>query len=166
VAECGGMADRADPEELRNFQESDVQMLLVNGTVDFSTPPTALDEARPYWRRRRWCSCRNSAMLATSTPLQQAAFERLITSYLDTGVGDDGLYVYQPLQFKAKLSNTVIAKALVAAMIVVPALLILGIVLVARRNSQAPNDRKLNRHAANQGIDNRTTFIQIDGDQE
>ena len=28
-----------------------MEMLLVNGTVDFSTPPTALDEARPYFHK-------------------------------------------------------------------------------------------------------------------
>ncbi len=39
------------PENLRQFQESDVEMLLVNGTVDFSTPPTALDEARPHFHK-------------------------------------------------------------------------------------------------------------------
>ncbi|HSM70396.1 MAG TPA: alpha/beta hydrolase, partial [Anaerolineales bacterium] len=38
-------------KDLREFQESDVEMLLVNGTVDFSTPPTALEEAKPYFHK-------------------------------------------------------------------------------------------------------------------
>jgi hypothetical protein len=65
--------------------------------------------------------------------LQQTAWERLITSYLDTGVGDASLYVYQPLPFKAGLSNTVVAKALVALVIILPALILLGILLLVRR---------------------------------
>jgi hypothetical protein len=65
--------------------------------------------------------------------LQQTAWERLITSYLDTGVGDDSLYVYQPLPFKAGVSTTILARALVAAMIVLPALILLGTVALVRR---------------------------------
>jgi hypothetical protein len=41
--------------------------------------------------------------------------------------------VYQPLPFKAGVSNTVVAKALVALVIILPALIILGIVLLVRR---------------------------------
>jgi len=121
------------PDELRSLQESDVEMLLVNGTVDFSTPPNALDEARPYWHKAQMVLLPEFSHVNDEYTLQQPAFERLITSYLDTGVGDDSLYVYEPLQFKAKVSNTVIAKALVAGMIVVPVLIIIGIVALVRR---------------------------------
>lgn len=121
------------PEELRRLQESDVEMLLVNGTVDFSTPPTALDEAGSYWHKAQMVLLPDFSHVEDEYTLQQTAFERLITSYLDTGVGDDSLYVYQPLPFKAGLSNTVIVKALVAAMILLPVLLILAIVLIVRR---------------------------------
>jgi hypothetical protein len=65
--------------------------------------------------------------------LQQDAYERLITSYYDTGVADDSLYVYQPLSFEPSISLTVVAKLLVAAMILLPALVVLSAVLVVRR---------------------------------
>jgi pimeloyl-ACP methyl ester carboxylesterase len=52
-------------EDLREFQHSDVEMLLVNGTVDFSTPPNALDKASPYLIKPSWCSYRNS----TTSPM-------------------------------------------------------------------------------------------------
>ena len=121
------------PEELRSLQESNVEMLLVNGTVDFSTPPNALDEARPYWHKAQMVLLPEFSHVNDEYTLQQTAFERLITSYLDTGVGDDSLYVYEPLQFKAGLSNTVVAKALVAAIVVLPVLILLGIALLVRR---------------------------------
>jgi pimeloyl-ACP methyl ester carboxylesterase len=121
------------PEELRSLQESDVEMLLVNGTVDFSTPHYALDEAEPYWHKAQMVLLPDFSHVEDEYTLQQPAFERLITSYLDTGVGDDSLYVYQPLPFKAGVSNTVVARALVATIIVLPLLIILGIVLLVRR---------------------------------
>jgi pimeloyl-ACP methyl ester carboxylesterase len=122
------------PKNLREFQESNVEMLLVNGTVDFSTPPTALAEAKPYFHRAQMVLLPEfSHITDVMKTLQPEAFERMVTSYYDTGVADSSLYVYQPLGFKPSMSATVIAKVLVAAMILLPALLILGVALVVRR---------------------------------
>lgn len=122
------------PKELREFQESDVEMLLVNGTVDFATPPTALDEARPYFHKAQMVLLPEfSHITDVMKTLQPEAFERLITSYYVTGVADVSLYVYQPLSFEPSISLTVIAKLLVAAMVVLPAQILLGVVLVVRR---------------------------------
>lgn len=121
------------PQELRGFQESDVEMLLVNGAVDFSTPPNALDKAKPYFHKAQMVLLPEFSHVSDEYTLQPAAFERLITSYYDTGVADDSLYVYQPLSFAPRLSLTVIAKLLVAAMLLLSALVILGVVLGVRR---------------------------------
>lgn len=121
------------PKDLREFQESDVEMLLINGTVDFSTPPTALNEAKPYFHKAQTVLLPEFSHVGDVDTLQPQAFERLITSYYDTGVADDSLYVYQPLSFQPRINLTVIAKLLVAAMVLLPALLILGVVLVVRR---------------------------------
>ena len=121
------------PKDLREFQESDVEMLLVNGTVDFSTPLTAVDEARPYFHKAQMVLLPEFSHVDDVDTLQPKAFERLITSYYDTGVADDSLYVYQPLSFEPGMRLAVLAKLLVAAMVILPALLILGIILVLRR---------------------------------
>ncbi len=120
-------------KDLREFQETDVEMLLVNGTVDFSTPPTNLDEAKPYFHKAQMVLLPEFSHVADVLHQQPEAFERLITSYYDTGVADDSLYVYQPLSFTPGLSVTVMAKLLVAALIVLPALIVLGVVVVVRR---------------------------------
>jgi len=109
-------------------------MLLVNGTVDFATPPTALNEAKPYFHKAQMVLLPEfSHITDVMETLQPKAFERLITSYYDTGVADASLYVCQPLSFKPSMSLTVVARLLVAAMIVLPALLILGIIWAVRR---------------------------------
>jgi pimeloyl-ACP methyl ester carboxylesterase len=121
------------PKNLREFQQTDVEMLLVNGTVDFSTPPTAFDEARPYFHRAQMVLLPEFSHIGDVMNLQPEAFERLVTSYYDTGVADDSLYVYQPLSFEPSIRLTVIAKLLVAAIVLLPALLILGMALGVRR---------------------------------
>lgn len=121
------------PKDLREFQESEVEMLLVNGTVDFGTPPTALDEARPYFHKAQMVLLPEFSHNYDVYELQPDAFERLVTSYYDTGVADDSLFVYQPLSFEPGMSVVMLAKVLVAAMVVLAVLLILGIVLVVRR---------------------------------
>jgi len=119
--------------DLREFQESEVEMLLVNGIVDFSTPPTALEEAGPYFHKAQMVLLPEFSHTGDVMTLQPGAFERLITSYYDTGVADASLYVYQPLSFEPSMSLTVVARLLVTAMILLPALVILGVVLVVRR---------------------------------
>ncbi len=120
------------PEKLRELQETDVDMLLINGTVDFSTPPVALEEAKPYWHKAQMVLLPEFSHVGDEYTYQQGAFERLITSYYDIGVADSSLYVYEPLSFKPEMSMITIAKLLVAAMIVVLALILLIIVLVVR----------------------------------
>lgn len=121
------------PQDLREFQDTDVEMLLVNGTVDFSTPPGAVDEAKSYFHKAQSVLLPEFSHVGDVSQQQPEAFERLITSFYDTGVADDSLYVYQPLSFEPGMSATVMAKLLVAGMVVLPTLLILGVVLVVRR---------------------------------
>jgi len=121
------------PKDLREFQESDVEMLLVNGTVDFSTPLTAVDEARPYFHKAQMVLLPEFSHVDDVDTKRREVFERLITSYYDTGVADDSLYEYQTLSFQPRISLTMMAKLLVAAMVLLPAMLILGVVLVVRR---------------------------------
>ena len=108
-------------------------MLLVNGTVDFATPPTALDEAQPYYHKAQMVLLPEFSHSRDVMTLQPEALERLITSYYATGVADDSLYVYQPLSLEPSMSLPVVAKLLVAARVLLSALIILGVGLVVRR---------------------------------
>ncbi|MEJ2487816.1 MAG: alpha/beta hydrolase, partial [Anaerolineales bacterium] len=72
-------------DELREVQESDVEMLLINGTVDFSTPPTALDEIKSYYHKAQIVLLPEFSHTDDVFALQPDAFEQLITSYYDTG---------------------------------------------------------------------------------
>jgi pimeloyl-ACP methyl ester carboxylesterase len=120
-------------KDLRELQETNVEMLLVNGTVDVSTLPGWLDEASTYFHQAQVVLLPEFGHVVDVQTFQPEAFERLVTSYYDTGVVDNSLFVYQPLSFEPNMRLTVIARLLVAAMVVLPALLILGVVTVVRR---------------------------------
>jgi pimeloyl-ACP methyl ester carboxylesterase len=128
-------------KDLREFQETDVEMLLVNGNLDVSTPPTNLDEAKPYYHNGQMVLLPEFSHTDVGS-LQPEAFERLITSYYDTGVADTSLFVYQPLSFEPSMSLTVAARILVAAMIVLPLLVVWGVVSVVRRVRRRRNSNQ------------------------
>jgi hypothetical protein len=123
------------PEEYRQVQPSDVETLLVSGSIDFDTPAQfARDELLP--------SLSNGRQVIVSefghgggdiVTLQPEALKRLLTSFYDTGMADDSLFVYQPLNFKPKMSYVLLAKVLVAAMFILLALIVWGVVAVVRR---------------------------------
>ena len=130
---AGGWPLELVDEELRRFQECGVDMLVVNGTVDFSTPPTALDELRPYYANAQTVLLPEFSHVGDVIRLQPEGFKRLITSYYDSGVADAVLFEYQPIPFKPQMSMTIMAKLLVAAMVVLPPLLIAVLVIILRR---------------------------------
>jgi len=118
---------------VRQLQESDVDMLVVNGTLDFSTPPTALDEARPYWHNAQFVLLPEFSHVGDVETLQPEAFAQLISSYYDTGAADDTAFVYQPVSFTPKMSLSTMAKLIAAAVVLVPLVLIAGATLIVRR---------------------------------
>jgi pimeloyl-ACP methyl ester carboxylesterase len=124
---------KPEAAELRRLHESDVDMLIINGTLDFSTPPTALAEAKPYWHNAQYVLLPEFSHVSDVETLQPKAFERLITSYYASGRADASLFVYQPLSIKPRMSLTAMAKILVAAVILFPPLLIAVLITMVRR---------------------------------
>ena len=127
------------PEGLRKFNETDVEMLLINGTLDLSTLPSVLDKAKPYFHNAQMVLLPEFGHTGDVHTLQPEAFERLITSYYNTGVADDSLYVYEPLSFEPEMSLGTVGRILVAVIIVLPVLVIWGVVAIVRRVQRRRN---------------------------
>ena len=106
---------------------------VFTGTVDFSTPPIALDEARSYWHNAQFVLLPEFSHTGDVANLQPEAFKRLVISYFDTGVADDSLFEYAPLSFKPGMRLAVVAKFAVGALVVLPLLVVAGIALIVRR---------------------------------
>ena len=101
------------PEELRRVQGSEVQTLLVSGTVDFSTPAALataeLLPALPHGKQVVLAEFGHTADLWNVNP---RATERLLTSFYATGVADSSLYRYVAMDFQASPRLPTLAKVL------------------------------------------------------
>jgi hypothetical protein len=100
------------PAELRQPHRSDIETLLINGSIDVAAPAErATEELLPY------LSDGQQVILAEMShqdlpgfDTQPQATERLITSFLDTGVADASLYTYAPIDFQVPWGYPTLAK--------------------------------------------------------
>jgi pimeloyl-ACP methyl ester carboxylesterase len=101
------------PEELRRVQRSEVQSLLVSGTVDFSTPAQlATEDLLPSLPHGRQVVLAEFGHTADLWKVNPRATERLVTSFFDTGVADSSLYHYAAMDFRASPRLPTLAKLL------------------------------------------------------
>jgi pimeloyl-ACP methyl ester carboxylesterase len=116
------------PEEYRQAQPTDVETLLLSGSLDFSTPPQfATNELLPYLHNGRQIILKDFGHSETFWNSQPEARARLLNSFYDTGTADDSLYVYQPVNFDAGMGWPELAKR---ALGIVVAFIILLVALV------------------------------------
>jgi hypothetical protein len=121
------------PEAYRQVQLSDVETLLVSGSVDFNTPAQyARDELLP--------TLRNGQQVILSEyghgeflSLEPEASKRLLTSFYDTGVADDSLFTYHPVDFSVGFGYPEQAKLALGVVVLVPLLLVALVWFIVRR---------------------------------
>lgn len=140
ATESSGWPANPIAEEYRGVQSSEVETLLVSGSIDFNTPlQFARDELLPSLSNDQHVVLPEFGHGEFLT-LQPHASERLLTSFYDTGVGDDSLYTYHPLDFSVGTFSSYpnLAKLLMLVpvlIIALAALLIWFIVHRGRRRS-------------------------------
>jgi hypothetical protein len=114
--------------EYRQVQPSDVETLLISGSIDFSTPTQfAEQELLPSLRKGQHVVIAEQGHVNDFWGFQPEARQRLLTSFYDTGTADASLYKYLPMDFKPSMRFPVLAKVLVAVSI----LLVIGLVWAA-----------------------------------
>jgi pimeloyl-ACP methyl ester carboxylesterase len=90
------------PEEFRRVQPSDVETLLVGGTLDFSTPfEQARDELLPALSHGQQVILPGFGHSHDVWTIQPEATVQLFNSYYRTGVPDASLFTRPPVRFEA-----------------------------------------------------------------
>jgi pimeloyl-ACP methyl ester carboxylesterase len=122
------------PAEYRQVQASDVETLLVSGSVDSTTPARyATDELLPSLGNGKQVILSEFGHVSDVWDLQPEATMHLLTTFYDTGMADDSLFTYQPMDFHVGLGFPVFAKiALAVVMLVVGGLVVLARFIVRR----------------------------------
>jgi pimeloyl-ACP methyl ester carboxylesterase len=122
------------PEAYRQVQPSDVETLLVSGSIDFNIPAQfARDELLPSLSNGRQVIVSEFGHGADLVALQPEALKRLLASFYDTGVADDSLFTYHPVDFHVGLSYPEQAKILLAIVALVPIGLVALVLFIVRR---------------------------------
>lgn len=115
--------------EYRRLQYSDVETLLISGSVDFATPAEyATKELLPYLRNGHQVILSEIGHVNDVWKLIPATTERLLTTFYNTGVPDTSLSTYTDMDFNVKWGFPATAKALLGIMIVAAAIIISGLV--------------------------------------
>jgi pimeloyl-ACP methyl ester carboxylesterase len=119
------------PDELLAPQISEVDTLLVGGSVDLSTPASyATDELLPFLPNGEQVILEAYGHLDYYGPAE--AFERLVVSFLDTGEADVSLYPTRTFTFTPNPSFRTLGKLVVVAVVAIPLLIVLLVWLIVR----------------------------------
>jgi pimeloyl-ACP methyl ester carboxylesterase len=121
----GGWPVAPMPDEFRDVQPSDVETLLVSGSIDYSTPPQfATEELLPALSNGQQVILSEFGHTGDVWGLQPEATVHLVTTFYDTGEVDDSLYTYQPMDFHVDRGFPEQAKQYLAIAVAVPIVLV------------------------------------------
>ena len=99
------------PEQFRKLQRSDVQTLLLSGSVDFSTPPEfATNELLPYLDNGRQVILSEYGHVNDMLYAQPENSRLLLTSFFNTGVPNTSKNSYLAMDFSVGWGFPAIAK--------------------------------------------------------
>lgn len=89
------------PAAFRQVQRSDVEMLLVSGSLDISTPPeNVTNDLMPHLTRARHVILKEFAHTNDLLGFQPQATNHMLSTFFATGVADDSRFTYVPMEFQ------------------------------------------------------------------
>jgi pimeloyl-ACP methyl ester carboxylesterase len=122
------------PEEFRQLRHSDVETLLLSGSVDFANPAElATEKLLPYLKNGKQVILSECGHVGDVLNVFPESTRRMVTSFYDTGVVDTSMNAYKPMDFTVSWSFPTLAKVVVGTLAVVGTAAIVGIVLLVRK---------------------------------
>ena len=119
------------------MQPSNVETLLVSGSIDYSTPAQfAEEEILPSLSNGEHVFLSEFGHVNDLVGFQPQAANHLLKTFFDNGQVDDSLFSYQPMDFKVGLGFPELAKISLAVLFLLFVGLILLIKFIIRRKIQ------------------------------
>lgn len=126
--------DAPDSHLYRHVQPSDVETLLIGGTLDFATPPNfARDELLPALSNGHQVVLSEFGHTTDFWGTQKQAGTHLITTFYDSGRVDDSRYRHRSIDFGVSPSQGTIARIVLAVMVGFAVLAVVWLVSLALR---------------------------------
>lgn len=121
------------PEEFRKARQSDVQTLLLSGSIDFSTPAEfATNKLLPYLKNGRQVVLSECGHVNDVLNVNPENARLMLTTFYSTGVANTSMNSYVPMDFRVSWGFPAIAKIALGAVVLVGLLLVLVIVWIVR----------------------------------
>jgi len=129
-----GWPNHLIPEEYFQVQPTDVETLLISGSIDFSTPPQfATEQLLPHLGNGKQVILKDFGHTDTFWTSQPEARAHMLDTFFSTGEVDASRYTYQPVNFDAGLGWPGLAKVLLGTVLAAIVLLVAVVWLVVRR---------------------------------
>ena len=125
----GGWPIAPMPEAFHSVQPSDVETLLISGSIDYSTPVQfASEELLPALSNCKQVVLAEHGHVNDLVGLQPQAANHLLKTFFDNGQVDGSLFSYQPMDFQVGLGFPELAKISLAVLF----LLFVGLIALVR----------------------------------
>ncbi len=142
----GGLAsawpDSPNDDAYREVRTSEVETLMVSGTVDFSTPMEAATSLEPFLPNGHHVILPELGHSMDFWNDQPDAAQRLLTNFYATGDVDDSLFTHQPVDFQPGTTHSSLAWGFVGTMVGFALLMLFSLwwipVRVQRRGGFSP----------------------------
>jgi pimeloyl-ACP methyl ester carboxylesterase len=122
-----------ETRQYRQPRTSQVETLLIGGTLDFATPPQkATNELLPYLPNGHEVVLEGIGHNSSFWTDQPEASSRLINTFFDNGQVDDSLYKPQSVDFTPEVTLTAFAKRVAGTMVGLALLAVLSLLWMAR----------------------------------
>jgi len=129
----GGWPAAPDEDAYSRARTSEVETLLIGGTLDTSTPPqVATEELLPYLPNGHQVVLPGFGHTASFFAEQPEAGSRLINAFFASGRVDDSLYEAQTVDFTPDTTLTAMAKIVAGAMVGLALIAVLSLLWMAR----------------------------------
>ena len=130
----GGWPVAPIPDEFHEAQPTNVETLLVSGSIDYSTPSqSATEDFLHTLINGEQVILSEFGHVSDVLGFQPEAIKHLLATFFDTGEVDDSLFTYQPMDFHVGLGFPTIAKIALVVVILVIVGLVVMIRIVVRR---------------------------------
>ncbi|MGE5273491.1 MAG: alpha/beta fold hydrolase [Verrucomicrobiota bacterium] len=135
----GGLIDAwpatPDENEYAQVRDSNVETLLIGGTLDFATPAVnATKDLLPHLPNGHQVVLFELGHTTSFWNYEPAASTRLLNTFLDTGKVDRSLYTPAKVDFTPDVTHTALGKGFAATMLALPAIVVLSLLLLWRRS--------------------------------
>jgi len=127
-------------DEFRQVHSSDVETLLINGSLDFSTPlEFGRDELLPSLKNGKLVTLSELGHTNDFWSVNPSAADRLLTSFYTSGQADDSGFASLPVAFKVTLGFPTLAKILLGTGMLIIVLFGMGLTKTIRKITHRSN---------------------------